>query len=106
MFDQIWQFLLLLGIPSLITGLGMSRILKRIARSDQERQEAETCRDQYNLLILRSVNANMTLGQVTAKALRDGHCNGEVSAALEEAASIRKEQEKFFNEQVSKNINR
>ncbi len=69
-------------------------------REDEERREA--ARQKNELMLIRSVNASISLGVATAKAVQripDAHCNGDMHAALEYAQQVKHEQKDFLAEQ-------
>jgi len=101
---EIWQFLLLIGIPTGAVGLGFWAVQRKISRSDAIRETREVAREKHQIILIRSVCASIALGEATARALRDGHTNGDVTKALEYAQQIKQEQRQFFEEQGIKNI--
>ena len=66
--------------------------------------EKEKAREKNEELIIKSVGAAIALGEATATALKNGHCNGETEAALQYAREIKHEQKDFLAEQVVKNL--
>ncbi|WP_313341211.1 serine/threonine protein kinase [Lacrimispora sp.] len=66
--------------------------------------EKEKAREKNEVLIIKSVGAAIALGEATATALKNGHCNGETEAALQYAREIKHEQKDFLAEQVVKNL--
>lgn len=99
MMTELWQFLLMVGIPTGAVGLGFWAIQRKITRSDAKREAREIAREEHQILLLRASCASLTLGIATAEAVRDGHCNGNVSQALAEAESIKREHERFLQKQ-------
>jgi len=91
-------------LTALITGLGLWRIQHIISKSDAKRDQLEQCREEYQLMMLKTSNASIALGEATAKALRDGHVNGEVTNALEYAQKVKHEQKEWLQKQSIKNI--
>ena len=81
------------GIPSAIFAAYVRRMEKKIDEKDKAREEHE-------FLIIKSINASMALGEATAHAIKDGKCNGEMSAALEYAQKVKHEQKDFLNRQA------
>ncbi len=75
--------LLVWGIPAAITGLIVwffkRYIDKREAKADERMKNLE----QLVLMMLQSTRANSILCKATAEAVRDGHCNGNMSSAIE-----------------------
>jgi hypothetical protein len=91
-------------LTALITGLGIWRIQHIISKMDAKRDALEQCREEYQLIMLRTSNASISLGEATAKALRDGHANGEVTKALEYAQAVKHEQKEWLQKQSIKHI--
>ena len=103
------QLIALLGIPSLISGIFMLAIQKSANRREKKRDEQEKTRCEHQLLMMKSINASITLGMATAKAvgrIPDANCNGDMHKALEEAEEAQKESNAFLNKQVSIYVNR
>jgi len=94
-----WLFLVAIGVPSAAVGFGMWMIKRQIAKSDAVREARENAREEHQLLMLRSSCVSLKLGIATAEAVRDGHCNGNVSKALQAADAIKSEQELFLQKQ-------
>ena len=111
--DLIKAILIAMSIPSVIMGLGVWLIQRRIQKLDkkreleeQERRNAlkkrEEAREKHELILIQGVNAAIALGEATAKAVQripDAHCNGDMHAALEYAAKIKHEQKDFLTKQ-------
>lgn len=96
--DQLWGVLLALGAPAAffgaVFGLAVWYLKRTIKRSDKKREEHERNMEELVLMMLQSERANTILCKATAEAVRDGHCNGNMKAAMEvvdKAASAEKE---------------
>ena len=103
------QLIALMGIPSIISGIFMLAIQKSANRREKKRDEQEKTRCEHQLLMMKSINASITLGMATAKAvgrIPDANCNGDMHKALEEAEEAQKESNAFLNKQVSIYVNR
>ena len=100
----IWALLGALGILTAPTGLMMWRLQRTIIKNETARETREKDREKLQVLTLRGVNASLSLGEATACAIRDGHCNGEVARALESARKAKDEQKIFLEEQAIKNL--
>lgn len=96
-------------IFSLLSACGILSIpiwlLKRhIDKVEKKREIREQKTEQFMLYIMRNGRATNILAEATAKAVQripDAHCNGDMTAALEEAAKIQKEEKDFmFNQGV------
>jgi len=101
--ENFWQIATPI-ITALILGLGQWRIQVIISKSDKKREQIEDCREQYQIMLLKASNASICLGEATAKALRDGHTNGEVTHALDYAQRIKQEQHDWIQTQGVKKI--
>ena len=92
--EEVWSVLLAFGAPSAVLGLALW-YFKRIIAKNQKRQEAhEKNIESLVLMMLQSERANTILCKATAEAVRDGHCNGNMTAAMEiveKAAAAEKE---------------
>lgn len=95
---------ILMLFPSAIMGLGVWKIQSVIKKAEMRREQIEKCREEYQFMHLRCTSASIKLGKATAKALRDGHTNGDVSKALEYAQKVEHEQENWIQEQSIKHV--
>ena len=102
--EEFWQLVVLMGIPSSITGLGIWWLQRTLIKRDKKQEEVHSCITKYQLILLKSVNASLILGEVTAKAVRDGTTNGELSKALEHADKIKREQLDFVESYSISNL--
>jgi len=93
-----------MSIPSAITGFCFWWIERRMAKREEALTEKETAREKNTVLLIKSVGAAIALGEATATALKNGHCNGETEAALKYAREIKHEQKDFLTEQSIKNL--
>lgn len=82
------------GIPSAIFGLIIWRLKYHIEQRDKRAEERQKNLEDLVLMMLQSTRANSILCKATAEAVRDGHCNGNMTAAIEivdKAAQVEKE---------------
>lgn len=101
------EIILAFGIPSAITGFGFWLLKRYIDKKDKDREEKESAKEDLMLLILKECRATNVLSTATAKAVQripDAKCNGDMTAALAEAASIQKAEKDFLVEQGIKHI--
>lgn len=91
--------LTLLGIPTAITAFCSWKLQQRITKREKVQDAREQARAKNEVLLIRSTGAAIALGEATAEALKNGHCNGEMEAALEYARSVKHEQKDFLTEQ-------
>lgn len=90
--------------PSAIISLGVWRIQSIIQKAEKRREQLEKYREEYQIMHLKCTSAAIKLGKATARALRDGHTNGEVAKALEYAQKVEQEQENWIQEQSIKTV--
>lgn len=86
--------LLAAGIPSALFGLLLWFFKRNINERDRRQEEREKNLESLVLMMLQSTRANTILCKATAEAVRDGHCNGNMTAAIEvvdKAAAAEKE---------------
>lgn len=103
----IAQLIAVMGIPTAITGLLVWWFKRTIDKRDKKRDERERNTEKLMLLIMQTSRATNILAEATAKAVQripDAHCNGDMTAALEEAAKIQKEEKDFIMDQGIKHI--
>lgn len=84
------------SIPSAIFAAFIRKMEMKMDAKDKAREEHE-------VLILKSVNASIALGEATAEAVAripDANCNGDMHAALEYARAVKHEQKDFLNRQA------
>ena len=93
---SIWTLLLGFGVPSGIFGLIIWYLKKKI-----DKNEAKTCERQANLeqlvlMMMESTRANTILCKAIGEAVRDGHCNGNMSSALEHVNAVQEKEKQFL----------
>ncbi|MFR1531950.1 MAG: serine/threonine protein kinase [Christensenellales bacterium] len=101
---NIWTLICALGIPTAITSLGLFMLQRRIKRREAKDDEREAARQKHEVLTVKGINAAIALGEATATALKNGHCNGETDAALAFAQKVKHETKDFLTEQSMKHI--
>ena len=82
------------GIPSAILGLAIWFFKRDVEKREAKRDEQQRNLESLVLMMLQSTRANTILCKATAEAVRDGHCNGNMTAAIEvvdKAAAAEKE---------------
>lgn len=92
--DNIWAILLAFGAPSSTLGLVVWYVKRVVVRNQKRQEEHEKNLESLVLMMLQSERANTILCKATAEAVRDGHCNGNMSAAMDivdKAAAAEKE---------------
>lgn len=101
------DLLVLLGIPTAITGLLVWWLKRHIDKREAKAEEREKNTERLMLIIMQTSRATNVLAEATAKAVQripDAHCNGDMTAALEQAAKIQKEEQQFLFDQGVKHI--
>lgn len=71
------------GIPSALLGLAIWFFKRYIEKRDKDQEERQKNLEELVLMMLQSTRANTILCKATAEAVRDGHCNGNMSAAMD-----------------------
>lgn len=123
--EPIVSFIAALGIPALISSFFLWWIQRRITRRDALRDKEQLqiqqtiaeqakqahiraqVQERYNLLLLESMSSLEILAEATAKAVQripDAKCNGDMTAALEQARKIAEEKSDFLHQQAVQNI--
>lgn len=86
--------LLAAGVPSALFGLIIWQFKRHVEERDRKHDEQLKNMEQLILMMLQGTRANTILCKATAEAVRDGHCNGNMTAAIEvvdKAAAAEKE---------------
>lgn len=103
--ENLWLIIITaFSIPSTITGLGLWFVKKAIDKNEKNRAKREDCLIQYQLMLMEGNSVSLTLGEATAKALRDGRTNGEMTKALDEVKEVKSRQSKYLNKQAVEHI--
>lgn len=105
--QEIVNVLIATGIPTAITGLLVWWLKKHIDAKEAKREEREKNTETLMLMIMQNSRATNVLAEATARAVQripDAHCNGDMTAALAEAARIQKEEKDFIMDQGIKHI--
>ena len=82
------------GIPSALFGLILWFFKRSVNERDKRQEEQQKNLESLVLMMLQSTRANTILCKATAEAVRDGHCNGNMTHAIEvvdKAAAAEKE---------------
>lgn len=79
---EVWGILVTLGIPSAVVGFAVWYIKRELARSQKKQEEHDKNMESLVLMMLQSTRANTILCKATAEAVRDGHCNGNMTEAM------------------------
>ena len=109
----IISFIVFMSVPSAVTGLCFWLVQQKILKQAKEKEEKEKrhreeieakekLREKQELFLVQGINAAITLGEATARAVQripDAHCNGDMHAALDYAQKVKHEQKDFLAEQ-------
>lgn len=101
------ELLVALGVPTAITGFLVWWLKRHIDKRDARAEEREKNTERLMLIIMQTSRATNVLAEATAKAVQripDAHCNGDMTAALEQAAKIQKEEQQFLFDQGVRHI--
>ena len=101
------QILSIMGIPTALTGFLVWLLKRHIDKRDSKSEEREKNTEKLMLMIMQTSRATNVLAEATAKAVQripDAKCNGDMTAALERAAKIQKEEQQFLIDQGVKHI--
>lgn len=101
---MVETILLAAGIPSAIFGLIIWRFKKHIEDRDRKQDEQLKSMEQLILMMLQGTRANTILCKATAEAVRDGHCNGNMTAAMEVVDKAAQAEKEFLLEKSIKYI--
>lgn len=118
MGNYIVEIIMIMSIPSAITGFCFWMIERKMERRERRVQEyqreqrlqeekREELREQNEFFMLQAINASIALSRATARAVQripDAQCNGDMTAALEYADKIKREQQEFLAKQGIQNI--
>lgn len=89
-----WQIAVAAGIPSSIFGFLTWYIKRKMSKDEKEQEAHQKNLESLVLMMLQSTRANSILCKATAEAVRDGHCNGNMTNAMaivEKAADAEKQ---------------
>lgn len=104
---EVWEFLIVMGVPTAITGLFIWLVKRHIDKRDRERAVREENTEKLMLMIMQNGRAAVVLAEATARAVQripDAHCNGDMKEALERAEKIQKEEQEFLLDQGVQHI--
>jgi hypothetical protein len=94
--EAIWPILLGFGIPSGIFGLLIWYLKKKIDKNEEKTAERQSNLEQLVLMMMESSRANTILCKAIGEAVRDGHCNGNMSSALEQVNAVQEKEKRFL----------
>lgn len=91
-----FSVLIIAAIPSALIGLVGWWIKKLINKIETERREREKSHEEFDIVLIESINGAIALGEATANALKNGHTNGDTEAALEYVRTVKHKQKDFL----------
>lgn len=98
------EIIIAAGIPSALVGLAVWAFKRKIEKNEAKRDEHQKNLEQLVLMMLQSTRANSILCKATAEAVRDGHCNGNMSSAIEVVEKAAAAEKEFLLEKSIKYI--
>ena len=101
------ELLIAAGIPSAITAFLFWLLKRNIDKNENKREEKENNTEKLILMLVNTSRSTNILAEATATAaqrISEAHCNGDMTAALEQAAKFQKEEQEFITQQGIKNI--
>ena len=72
---------------------------RRAEKEKAQQAEREKAREELMILLVESTSAAIALAEATGHAMQRGHTNGDMEAALEYAASVKRKQKDFLTRQ-------
>lgn len=104
---EIWEIILMFGIPSAITGFGIWLIKRKIEKNEKRYNEKENNLEDLVLMMLQTTRANAVGITAVAKAIQripDAHCNGDMTKALEYMKAVQEKEKDFLMDKGVKHI--
>lgn len=99
-----WQILVAVGVPSGLFGLLIWFIKRKIDKNEKVREDHQKNLESLVLMMLQSTRANSILCKATAEAVRDGHCNGNMTSAMRVVEKAAEAEKQFLLEKGIKYI--
>ena len=99
-----WQILVAFGAPAGLFGLLIWYFQRRLIKSEKKSEEHQKNLESLVLMMLQSTRANSILCKATAEAVRDGHCNGNMSSAMQAVEKAAEAEKQFLLEKGIKYI--
>lgn len=96
---EIAELIMLFGIPSAITGLGVWWLKRRVEATEKKNQEQQQNIEALIMMIVQSSKANQIGITAIARAVQripDAQCNGDMTAALAEMEKIQAQEKQFL----------
>ena len=104
---EIWEMILIFGVPSAITGFGVWLIKRKLEKNERQTNEKESNLQDLVLMMLQTTRANAVGITAVAKAIQripDARCNGDMTKALEYMKAIQEKEKDFLMDKGVKHI--
>ena len=101
------EIVLMFGVPSAITGLGIWFVKRKIEKNEKRHIEKENNLESLVLMMIQTTRANTVGITAIAEAIQripDAHCNGDMTKALEHMKSIQEKEKDFLMDKGIKYI--
>ena len=102
--EELWTILLAFGVPSAVLGFVVWYLKRTIEKSQKKQAEHDKNLESLVLMMLQSTRANSILCKATAEAVRDGHCNGNMTSAMQVVEKAAEAEKQFLLEKGIKYI--
>jgi len=96
-WTEILKILAIAGIPSLVTAFVFYRIMNRL-------DEDKKVRDKNMLMLIGLSYTAVELSEAVAVSYKNQRCNGEITAALDKAKTVKDEYTEFLRQQCIKGM--
>ena len=100
----LWEILLAFSVPSAVLGFVIWYIKREIVKNQKRQEEHDKNLESLVLMMLQSTRANTILCKATAEAVRDGHCNGNMTEAMKIVDTTAAAEKEFLLEKSIKYI--
>lgn len=96
------------GIPTAIVGFLVWMLERKIEKRFKEQRKAEEEREEAMVLLIKTVNASIALGEAVAigckRSAELSGFNGEVESAMNYAKNVKHEQKEFLEKKAIEHI--
>ena len=101
---SVWAIICACGIPSGLFGIVCAYIIRKQTKNEKIADTHQKNLENLVLMMLQSTRANTILCVATAEAVRDGHCNGNMTEALKAVEAVAAKEKEFLLEKSIKYI--
>lgn len=101
------EYLLMFGVPSAITGLAIWFFKRHLDKREKKQIAHDENLESLVLMMMQSTRANSIGITAIARAVQripDAHCNGDMTAALEEMEKVQNKEKQFIMDKGIKYI--